>query len=83
MFFSFLFFSPLLSARPSPLFPQEFKGGLSGTVGQMGSVAEAEGGIEVEALRAYWAEEERPELQTLRVLGDLKVLCVLFVWFSS
>jgi hypothetical protein len=49
----------------------------------MGSVAEAEAGIEVDALRAFWAEEERPELQILRVLGDLKVLCVLFVCFSS
>ena len=83
MSFSFLFLFSLLSSRPSPLFPQEFKGGLSGTVGTMGSVAEAEAGIEVDALRAYWAEEERPELQRLRVLGDLKVLCVLFVWFSS
>jgi hypothetical protein len=81
--FSFLFFFSLLSARPFPLFPQEFKGGLSGSVGSMGSVAEAEGGIEVEALRAYWAEEERPDLASLRVLGDLKVLWVLFVCFCS
>ena len=81
MSFSFLFLFSLLSSRPSPLFPQEFKGGLSGSVGPMGCVAEAEGGVEVEALHAFWAEEERPDLASLRVLGDLKVLWVLFVCF--